>query len=116
MPGGLRSTGRGSRGFRLLRRLVAFAGLLTAAAAAVVAARRRRAASQPAPALAPPPPASLPPPDRFAPTGAPADPTGRTRQELYREAQAIGLKGRSRMSKAELERALREHRAGTDPT
>jgi hypothetical protein len=111
MPGGIGSPGGGSRGFRLLRRLLTFAGLVAAAAAAVLAARRRREAASRAPALAPSPAASLPPPDRPAPVAQPrAGAARRTREELYREAQAIGLKGRSKMTKAELERALREHR------
>jgi hypothetical protein len=110
MRRGFRSPGGGSRGFRLLRRLLTFAGLVAAAAAAVVAARRRREAASRAPALATPPAASLPPPNRPAPAARPsAGAARRTRQELYREAQALGLKGRSKMTKAELERALREH-------
>jgi hypothetical protein len=31
---------------------------------------------------------------------------GRTREQLYQEARAKGVKGRSKMSKAELERAV----------
>lgn len=33
--------------------------------------------------------------------------TGRTRDELYADAARLGIKGRSRMTKAELEKALR---------
>ncbi len=33
-------------------------------------------------------------------------PKGRTRDQLYREAQQMGISGRSQMSKAELERAV----------
>lgn len=34
-------------------------------------------------------------------------PGGRTKEQLYNEAKQRGIKGRSRMTKAELERALR---------
>ena len=33
--------------------------------------------------------------------------TGRTKDELYAEAARLGIKGRSRMTKAELEKAVR---------
>jgi hypothetical protein len=33
-------------------------------------------------------------------------PRGRTREQLYQEARRLGIKGRSSMSKAELERAV----------
>jgi hypothetical protein len=33
-------------------------------------------------------------------------PKGRTRDQLYREAQRLGISGRSQMNKAELERAV----------
>ena len=33
-------------------------------------------------------------------------PGGRTKQQLYNEAKSLGIKGRSSMSKAELERAV----------
>lgn len=34
---------------------------------------------------------------------------GRTKEQLYQDAQRAGIKGRSKMSKAELESALRDH-------
>ena len=37
-------------------------------------------------------------------------PRGRTKDQLYEEARALGIEGRSRMNKAELERAIaRKH-------
>jgi hypothetical protein len=39
---------------------------------------------------------------------------GRTRAQLYDEARRRGISGRSRMSKAELERAVTEREAGED--
>jgi len=35
-----------------------------------------------------------------------AGPRGRTREQLYQEARNLGVKGRSRMSKAQLQRAI----------
>jgi hypothetical protein len=35
-----------------------------------------------------------------------SSPRGRTKEQLYGEARAMGIKGRSRMNKAELERAV----------
>ena len=39
---------------------------------------------------------------------------GRTRDELYAEARRLGIEGRSKMKKAELARAIEEHRASRD--
>lgn len=104
---------------RILRRLLILGGLAGAVSAAITAARRREAAraqltppAEPlalAPAAAPPsPPAPSSPPAPEPPEIKPR----RSREQLYREAQAIGLKGRSKMTKAELERALEEHARG----
>jgi hypothetical protein len=38
-------------------------------------------------------------------SGRPA-PRGRTREQLYQEARGLGVKGRSKMSKAQLQRAV----------
>jgi len=38
-------------------------------------------------------------------------PGGRTRDQLYEEARSMGVKGRSRMTKAELERAISRKRS-----
>jgi hypothetical protein len=40
-----------------------------------------------------------------------AGPRGRTRDQLYQEARKLGVKGRSAMTKAQLERAV-EHKKG----
>ncbi|WP_432945609.1 plasmid stabilization protein [Kribbella sp. CA-253562] len=41
------------------------------------------------------------------PTGAPARAgSGRTKEQLYADAKRLGVKGRSKMTKAELERAV----------
>jgi hypothetical protein len=37
-------------------------------------------------------------------------PRGRTREQLYEEARRVGIEGRSRMNKAQLERALDRHK------
>ncbi len=37
-------------------------------------------------------------------------PRGRTRDQLYNEAKHLGIKGRSKMRKAELERAVEAHK------
>ncbi len=37
-------------------------------------------------------------------------PKGRTRDQLYSEAQRLGISGRSQMNKAELERAVDRHK------
>jgi hypothetical protein len=37
-------------------------------------------------------------------------PRGRTRQQLYEEARSLGIEGRSRMSKAQLTRAVDAHK------
>jgi rubrerythrin len=46
-------------------------------------------------------------------TGAPRDPSTMTRDELYAAAQALGIEGRSKMSKDELAEAVAD-RKGTD--
>jgi hypothetical protein len=38
-------------------------------------------------------------------------PTAATKDDLLREAAELGVRGRSRMSKADLERAIRAHRS-----
>lgn len=38
-------------------------------------------------------------------------PGGRTRDQLYEEARSLGIKGRSRMTKSELERAVSRKRS-----
>jgi plasmid stabilization system protein ParE len=38
-------------------------------------------------------------------------PRGRTKAQLYNEAREHGIKGRSKMTKAELERAVERHRS-----
>lgn len=117
------------RGRRLLVLGSALAG---AVAAAVIAVRRRRriadedgAASLtgvPALEIAPagegaaaPAPASAagatPPTPPTASTAAPAPTVRPTRAELYRRAQAAGIKGRSNMTRAQLEQALRKDQA-----
>ena len=40
-------------------------------------------------------------------------PRGRTKDQLYEEARSMGIKGRSRMNKAELERAVSRKRSGS---
>ena len=74
-------------------------GLGVGVAAAAWRARRRRAGEpeEPAPEASP-----LPAEARNGATP--------TRAELYREAQRLGIPGRSRMTKRELEQALAEHR------
>lgn len=120
---------------RARRLLVLGSALAGAVAAAVIAVRRRRriadedgAASLtgvPALEIAPagegapaPPPASAagatpptPPTPPTASTAAPAPTVRPTRAELYRRAQAAGIKGRSNMTKAQLEQALRKNEA-----
>lgn len=118
----------------MLRGIVVLAGLAAGGALAVLRRRRAQRDFSPAPgAMAPagealglpaaPPPSSPPPsappaaaaePSPGDPAPAPAEsptdaPGERSREELYRQAQEIGLKGRSRMTKAQLEAALREH-------
>jgi hypothetical protein len=67
---------------------------------------------EPAPQLAPADPA--PPAETPEPNPSPAAErsngagAGRSKAELYEEAQRLGIKGRSKMSKAELERAVRD--------
>jgi hypothetical protein len=39
-------------------------------------------------------------------------PAGRTRDQLYHEAQHLGIEGRSKMNKAQLERAVDRKKAG----
>ena len=39
-------------------------------------------------------------------------PRGRTRDQLYNEAKRLGIEGRSKMSKQQLERAVRRARSG----
>jgi len=39
-----------------------------------------------------------------------AGPRGRTREQLYREARSLGVKGRSSMSKAQLQRAVEDRK------
>ena len=97
---------RPRRGRRLLRRLVVLAGL--GALAAAVARRR-----SPTPDVHPTSPSAAPPPGpeaQPAPAPEPEPSSARSREELYREARALGVKGRSKMTKAELEQALAEHR------
>lgn len=50
--------------------------------------------------------AEAPRPTAVVVGGTPADDDGPTYDELYEEARQRGLKGRSKMSKTELERAL----------
>ncbi len=37
-------------------------------------------------------------------------PRGRTKAQLYNEARSLGIEGRSKMSKAQLERAVQRHK------
>jgi hypothetical protein len=37
-------------------------------------------------------------------------PRGRTREQLYQEARKVGVKGRSRMNKSQLQRAVEENK------
>ena len=70
--------------------------------------------TRPSPAAAPPEPA----PRRLRAAPEPSPPaksdstagTERTKQELYDEAKRLGIEGRSKMSKAELARAIERHR------
>lgn len=43
-------------------------------------------------------------------SGKPSAPRGRTKAQLYQDARKAGVKGRSSMSKKQLERALDSHR------
>ena len=76
---------------------------------------------EPAPQLAPAGPASPAPPPAAetsptpetrqsnpSPAAERSNGAGRSKAELYEEAQRLGIKGRSKMSKAELERAIRD--------
>lgn len=45
-------------------------------------------------------------PSAHPPEPSPLDLSGASRQELYEEAQRLGIKGRSKMSKAQLNAAL----------
>lgn len=47
-----------------------------------------------------------------AQTDAASDGTGPSREELYEEAQRLNIKGRSKMKKDQLERAVKKARAG----
>ena len=90
---------------RFLRRLILLAAL--AAGAAYVKqlldeqeTGQTSPASTPAPAPAPPAPQ--------ASNGSPSNGSGGgTKAELYEQAQKLGIEGRSKMTKAELERAIR---------
>ena len=42
-------------------------------------------------------------------TGSPTDSENRTKDQLYADAQRLGIKGRSKMTKAELARAVDQH-------
>jgi hypothetical protein len=53
-----------------------------------------------------PPPAAPSPPPEPAPPGR----RGPTRAELYAEAKRLDIEGRSKMTKAQLQRAIDEHR------
>jgi hypothetical protein len=65
----------------------------------------------PSPASGAEPPSPIPP-GRSAPAGADGDVT---RDELYKAARALQIKGRSRMSKAELRDAVERERALAQP-
>src|ERR671936_2243480 len=65
----------------------------------------------PAPAAGAEPPSPIPP-GRAARPGADGD---ITRDELYKTARALQIKGRSRMSKAELRDAVERERALAEP-
>ena len=84
---------------RFLRRLILF-GVLAAGAAYLKQLLDEQ--QRPAPAPAPSP----------APAAAPNIPSNgakeATKAELYEQAQKLGIEGRSKMSKAELERAIRD--------
>jgi hypothetical protein len=71
------------------------------------ALRKQAEAPEPAPKTPPQPRAGRP-----ATSPRPGTPT---RSDLLREAAKLGIPGRSRMSKAELERAIREHRRTSGP-
>jgi hypothetical protein len=73
-------------------------GLGVGVAAVVWRARRRGGAGDQAPE-----------PAASAQTGEARHGATPTRAELYREAQRLGIPGRSRMTKRELEQALDEH-------
>jgi hypothetical protein len=42
-------------------------------------------------------------------------PRGRTKEQLYEEAKDLGVKGRSKMTKAQLQRAVSRKRRGVSP-
>ena len=108
-----------ARLMRSRRLLVLGSALAAAVAGAVSAVRRRRqiARADGAPSLTGVPALALgtgdhPPPNTPAgPTVALPRPARPTRADLYRRAQAAGIQGRSKMTKAQLERALGENRA-----
>lgn len=52
-------------------------------------------------------PASAPAPAKSAAKSAPAAPAGATKAELYEIATKLNIKGRSKMSKAELAKAIK---------
>ena len=106
----------------MARRLL-ISSLATAAVGALAFALRRLArgpggAAQRAPQLALPEAAPSPiPPIQPSPSPAPAPPArrrrrGPTREELYAQAQELGIKGRSKMTKAQLQEAIQRHREG----
>ena len=78
--------------------LAAFAGLLL----------WRRSQSGGAVSLPAPTGPVMPAPARPSPP-PPSPARGPTREELYARAQELGIKGRSKMSKAELEQAVANH-------
>jgi hypothetical protein len=81
---------------RLIRRLILFAAL---AAGAVYLKQLLDEEQQPAPIAEPP----APKPEAGGSNGS----EGATKAELYEQAQRLDIEGRSKMTKAELERAIR---------
>src|SRR5215211_5326491 len=97
-----------------MRRLLSIAFVAAAALAAGLVARRRRQRTR-WKAL-PPPDEADSPPGLAAASPAPAGSRDRepTRKELYREATRLGLKGRSKMNKRQLQEAVEAARTGGD--
>ena len=91
-------------------RRVALAALAVAALAILLVWRRSQAAPDALPAA----PVGSPPADRPHAAGPKPVPARRepTRDELYERAKELGIKGRSKMNKAELQRAVASHEGG----
>ena len=91
---------------RALRRLT-----LLAIAIAVFAWLRKVLSEEVVERLSEAEPATVPEPEPepvAAPAEGPSDDGEPTKAELYERAQELGIRGRSKMSKQELERAIRE--------